>query len=118
MACQREKAGVVSIARACTPVFSFIWQVTIFHSVPDWYSLLGDFIIMCSIFGLAAKKILNDTTDQRRQSKEDISPPPTLRQVSIEQDQSLTLLTTDDFASTEVTLDDSLLQASPPSRTV
>lgn len=50
-----EEAGVISIARSSTIVFSFIWQILFFNQIPCFTSIFGAVLIIGSV-GLNAMK--------------------------------------------------------------
>lgn len=58
-----EEAGVISIARSSTIVFSFIWQILFFNQIPCFTSVFGAILIIGSVGLNAVKKwaLMNET---------------------------------------------------------
>ncbi|GBN87471.1 Solute carrier family 35 member G1 [Araneus ventricosus] len=60
MALQCEYAGPVSTVRAAADIsLSFVWQIFIFHDVPDSYSIIGAVLVLVSIFFISFGKLLS-----------------------------------------------------------
>ncbi|GBN09036.1 Solute carrier family 35 member G1 [Araneus ventricosus] len=57
MAFQCENAGPVSTARAATDIgLAFLWQIFIFHDVPDTYGIIGAVLVLFSIILIGLDK--------------------------------------------------------------
>lgn len=56
IALQIEQAGPVAIARSADIVFAFIWQVMFFKEVPNGYSIIGAFLVVCSVILTGLRK--------------------------------------------------------------
>lgn len=58
IALQNEEAFVVSLVRSCDVVFSFVWEMCLNQTYPDWYRGGGAMIIMFSVVVIFFRKYL------------------------------------------------------------
>ncbi len=58
-AIQCEEAGIVSLAQTTSKVvFGFIFQMSIFHVIPDWWSISGALVVTISVLLISARQIV------------------------------------------------------------
>ncbi|CAL1297643.1 unnamed protein product [Larinioides sclopetarius] len=60
LALQCEYAGPVSTVRAAADIgLAFVWQIFIFHDIPDFYGIMGAILVLVSIIFISLGKWLN-----------------------------------------------------------
>ncbi|CAL1297642.1 unnamed protein product [Larinioides sclopetarius] len=61
MALQCEYAGPVSTVRAAADIgLAFVWQIFIFHDIPDFYGIIGAILVLVSIVFISLDKWLTN----------------------------------------------------------
>lgn len=69
-ALQAEEAGLVSVTRASSEViFAFIFQITIFNDIPDFWSFLGAFLVTISVLLASSRKWIQTLPNQSKVRK-------------------------------------------------
>lgn len=55
VASKTEKPATISICRSTDILFAFIYQILIFHHIPDFFRVVGAFLIIVSVFLIKVK---------------------------------------------------------------